>query len=120
MRYFGRQGLIERLREHCRLARAFASWVDESCDFELLAPVPFALVCFRAAPEGTAEEELDALNENIMNDINASGAAYLSHTKLNGKFTLRLSVGSIRVEERHIRKVWDLLNEKIKTQPMQN
>ncbi|HEX8249983.1 MAG TPA: pyridoxal-dependent decarboxylase [Pyrinomonadaceae bacterium] len=111
MRYFGQEGLIERLREHCRLARAFASWVDDAQDFELLAPVPFALVCFRAAPEGFAEKELDALNEKIMNDINASGAAYLSHTKLNGKFTLRLSVGSIRVEERHIRKVWDLLNE---------
>lgn len=115
MRYFGQEGLIERLREHCRLARLFASWVDESYNFELLAPVPFALVCFRAAPEGVAETELDALNEKMMNDINASGAAYLSHTKLNGKFTLRLSVGSIRVEERHIRKVWDLLNEKIKT-----
>jgi aromatic-L-amino-acid/L-tryptophan decarboxylase len=112
MRYFGQEGLIERLREHCRLAKLFASWVDESYDWELLAPVPFALVCFRAAPEGLAETALDALNEKIMNDINASGAAYLSHTKLNGKFTLRLSIGSIRVEERHIRKVWDLLNEK--------
>ncbi len=111
MRYFGRQGLIERLREHCRLARAFASWIDESRDWELLAPVPFALVCFRAAPEGFAGGELDTLNEKIMNDINASGKAYLSHTKLNGKFTLRLSVGSIRVEERHIEKVWILLNE---------
>jgi len=116
MRYFGQQGLIERLREHCRLAKLFASWVDESYDWELLAPVPFALICFRAAPEGLAEAELDALNEKIMNDINATGAAYLSHTKLNGKFTLRLSIGSIRVEERHIKKVWDLLNEKLKAE----
>jgi aromatic-L-amino-acid decarboxylase len=114
MRYFGRDGLIERLREHCRLAKLFASWVDDAQNFELLAPVPFALVCFRAAPEGVAEAELDALNEKIMNDINASGAAYLSHTKLGGKFTLRLSVGSIRVEERHIKKLWNLLNEEIK------
>src|SRR5215213_9103018 len=58
MRYFGQQGLIERLREHCRLARAFASWVEESDDWELAAPVPFALVCFRAAPEGFREEDL--------------------------------------------------------------
>ncbi len=110
MRYFGRDGLIERLREHCRLARLFAGWVDDSEDFEMLAPVPFALVCFRACPQGV--EDLDALNEKIMNEINASGEAYLSHTKLGGKFTLRLSVGSIRVEERHLQKVWDLLNEK--------
>jgi len=111
MRYFGREGLIERIREHCRLARLFASWIEESEDFELLAPVPFALICFRARPKNVTD--LDAFNEKIMNEINASGEAYLSHTKLNGKFTLRLSVGSIRVEEKHLRKVWDLLNEKI-------
>ena len=122
MRYFGQEGLIERIREHCRLARLFASWVEESKNFELLAPVPFALVCFRATPPTTRqflnmeqhEKFYDEVNEKIMNEINASGAAYLSHTKLNGKFTLRLSVGSIRVEERHLRKVWDLLNEKLK------
>lgn len=107
IRYFGREGLIDRIREHCRLARLFASWVEESSDFEMLAPVPFALVCFRACPAGV--EDLDALNERIMNDINASGEAYLSHTKLDGKFTLRLSVGSIRVEEKHLAKVWELL-----------
>jgi aromatic-L-amino-acid decarboxylase len=111
MRYFGREGLIERIREHCRLARLFAGWVDDSENFEMLAPVPFALCCFRADPKGT--DDLDALNERIMNDINASGEAYLSHTKLDGKFTLRLSVGSIHVEERHLRKVWDLLNDKV-------
>ncbi len=112
MRYFGQEGLIIRLREHCRLARLFASWVDDAEDFEMLAPVPFALVCFRACPKNV--DDLDALNEKVMNEINASGKAYLSHTKLNGKFTLRLSVGSIRVEERHLQKVWNLLNEKIK------
>lgn len=111
MRYFGQEGLIARIREHCRLARLFANWIDDSEDFEMLAPVPFALVCFRACPQKV--EDLDALNEKIMNEINASGEAYLSHTKLNDKFTLRLSVGSIRVEERHLRKVRDLLNEKI-------
>lgn len=112
IRYFGREGLEARLREHCRLANLFASWVEESPDFELMAPVPFALVCFRACPDGVTD--LDALNEQIMNAINASGEAYLSHTKLNGKVTLRLSVGSIRVEERHLKKVWDLLNEHLR------
>ena len=111
IRYFGREGLIERLREHCRLAHLFVSWVEESEDFEMLAPVPFALVCFRACPAGA--EDLNALNEKIMNEINASGDAYLSHTKLDGKYTLRLSVGSIRVEERHLRKVWELLNARL-------
>ena len=116
IRYFGREGLIARLREHCRLARLFASWVDESENFERLAPVPFALVCFRACPANV--DDLNELNETIMNSINTSGEAYLSHTKLNGKYTLRLSVGSIRVEERHLRKVWNLLNELLSVAPL--
>ena len=121
IRYFGVEGLQSRLREHGRLARLFASWVEESPDFEMMAPVPFALVCFRACPRDVHVHDdantvntvntVNALNERIMNEINASGEAYLSHTKLNGKFTLRLSVGSIRVEERHLRKMWNLLQE---------
>jgi aromatic-L-amino-acid decarboxylase len=111
IRYFGRDGLIERLREHCRLAKLLANWIKESGDWELAAPINFALVCFRACPKNA--ENLDALNERLMNEINASGEAYLSHTRLNGKFTLRLSIGNIRVEQRHIEKVWSLLNEKL-------
>ncbi|NOT49483.1 MAG: amino acid decarboxylase [Acidobacteria bacterium] len=115
IRYFGREGLIARIREHCRLARLFASWVEASPDFEMLAPVPFSLVCFRARPTGV--DDLDTLNERIMNEINASGEAYLSHTKLHGKFTLRLSVGSIQVEERHLRKLWNLLSAHTQAEP---
>jgi aromatic-L-amino-acid/L-tryptophan decarboxylase len=119
IRYFGRKGLAERIREHCRLAKLFASWVDESPDWEIMAPVPFALVCFRACPQvaGEAEEvkakRLDALNEAIMHGVNATGEAFLSHTKLNDKLTLRLSIGNIRTAERHVRRVWELLNEQL-------
>ena len=111
MRYFGQQGMIERIREHCRLAKLLESWVQKSEDWEMLAPVPFALVCFRACPKSV--EDLDALNEKLMNSINESGKAYISHTKLNDKFTLRVSIGNIRVEERHIEELWRLLNEKL-------
>jgi len=113
MRYFGHEGLAARIREHCRIARLFASLVDESPDWELLAPVPLALVCFRAKPEGVAAEKLDALNEAIMHRVNASGRALLSHTRLNDKLTLRLSIGNIRTTEQHVRQVWQLLNEKL-------
>jgi aromatic-L-amino-acid decarboxylase len=112
-RYFGQEGLIARIREHIRLANLLKSKVEASGDFELLAPVPFALVCFRAAPPGISD--LDRLNEEIMHEINASGTAYLSHTKLNGKFTLRLSIGTLCAEERHIEKIWNLLNEKLQS-----
>ena len=111
IRYFGRDGIIARLSEHMRLARLFASWIEESENWEMMAPVPFALVCFRACQAGA--ENLDVLNESLMNAVNATGEAYLSHTKLNGNFTLRLSVGSIRVEERHMVKVWELLNREL-------
>ncbi len=111
LRYFGQEGLKARIREHCRLAKLLESWIERSDDWEMMAPVPFALACFRAAPKGYSEEELNVLNEKIMSDINASGKAYLSHTKLNGKFVLRLSIGSIRFEERHLEEIWELLND---------
>lgn len=116
IRYFGHEGLAARIREHCRLARLFASWVEESNDWEILAPVPFGLVCFRANPANKTEEEIEVLNEKIMNNINASGKAYLSHTKLNGKYTLRLAIGNIRTEERHIKQIWELLNNELTNQ----
>ena len=106
MRYFGQEGLAARIREHCRLARLFASWVDESEDWELMAPAPLGLVCFRAAGD-------DALNEAIMHGVNATGRALLSHTRLNDKLTLRLSIGNIRTTEEHVRDVWELLNEQL-------
>ena len=119
IRYFGHEGLAARIREHCRLARLLASWIEESSDWELMAPVPFALVCFRACPSDVGETEeihakkSDALNEAIMHAVNATGKAFLSHTKLNDKLTLRLSIGNIRTTERHVRQIWELLNEQL-------
>jgi len=120
IRYFGHEGLAERIREHCRLAKLFASWIEGSSNWELLAPVPFALVCFRARPAIAGESDevrgkrLDVLNEAIMHGVNATGKAFLSHTKLNDKLALRLSIGNIRTTERHVRQVWELLNEQLK------
>jgi len=84
-----------------------------------MAPTPFALVCFRACPtiEGESTEgrkqRLDALNEAIMHAVNATGKAFLSHTKLNDQLTLRLSIGNIRTTEKHVKQVWDLLNQQL-------
>ena len=120
IRYFGHEGLAARIREHCRLAQLFARWVEESTDWELLAPVPFSLVCFRACPpiEGETEEacaaRLDALNEALMNNVNASGEIFFSHTRLNDIYTLRLAIGNIRTSEAHVRRAWELLNEELR------
>ena len=119
IRYFGHEGLAARIREHCRLAKLFAQWVEESPDWELMAPVPLSLVCFRACPQmksdndETRDKHLDVLNEAIMHGVNATGKALLSHTKLNDKLTLRMSIGNIRTTEKHMREVWNLLNEQL-------
>jgi aromatic-L-amino-acid decarboxylase len=119
IRYFGHEGLASRIREHCRLAKMFSSWVEESPDWELTAPVPLSLVCFRACPhvdvgdEEARNERWDALNEEVMHAVNATGKAFLSHTRLNDKLTLRLAIGNIRTTEKHIRQVWELLNEQL-------
>jgi aromatic-L-amino-acid decarboxylase len=102
LRCFGREGLEARIREHVRLAAAFASWVDAEPDWEVVAPHPFSLVCFRYA--GTDDE-----NEAIMNRVNASGEVFLSHAKLDGRLVLRLAIGSYRTTEDDVRLAWDVL-----------
>ncbi|HZG50637.1 MAG TPA: aminotransferase class I/II-fold pyridoxal phosphate-dependent enzyme [Pyrinomonadaceae bacterium] len=120
LRYFGHDGLAARIREHCRLARLFASWVEDSPDWELLAPVPLSVVCFRARPDGADDSDaaaraarLDALNERLLHAANATGSIFISHTRLHDRFTLRLAVGNIRTAEEHVRRAWELLNEQL-------
>ncbi len=112
MRYFGQEGLAARIREHNRLGQLIAAFIDASDDFELMAPTPFSTVCFRAYPLSmNNEERLDALNERIMNHINTSGHFFLSHTKLHGKFTIRIAIGNLRTTEQDIRHLWGELQE---------
>ncbi|GCE48173.1 aromatic-L-amino-acid decarboxylase [Thermosporothrix hazakensis] len=112
LRYFGQDGIIARLREHIRLARLLARWIDESPNFERMAPTPFSLVCFRAHPKGMDDlDELNALNERIMNTINARGRFFISHTRLNGAMTLRAAIGNLRTTEAEIREFWQQLQE---------
>ncbi len=113
MRYFGQKGIQTKIREHIRLAHLFASWAEDSNDFEVMAPVPFALVCFRATPRNI--KDLDGFNMRLMDEINSSGKAYLSHTKIDGKIALRLSVGSFLIEERHLRDTWHSINSFVNT-----
>ena len=109
IRAFGAEGLAERIRFHCDLAREFAGWVDAEPGWERLAAVPLSVVCFRWAPPGTSEDERDALNARVMADVNATGEVYLSHTKLDGRYTIRLAIGNLRTELRHVERAWDIL-----------
>jgi aromatic-L-amino-acid decarboxylase len=111
IRGFGTAGLAARIRSHCALARDFADWVRADAAWEVAAPVHFSLVCFRYAPSGVHEEILNAINERILSRVNESGEVFLSHTKLAGRYVLRLAVGNIRTEERHVRRAWTLLQD---------
>jgi aromatic-L-amino-acid decarboxylase len=114
IRAFGREGLAARIREHIRLARLFATWLDADPQFELLAPVMMAVVCFRVVPQvvenmAPVDQEIDSLNRRLVEAINRSGEAYLTHTHLNGRIAMRLAVGNILTTERHLAKVFALI-----------
>lgn len=119
LRYFGLSGLRARLQEHIDLAQELAGWIDEDPDAEVLYDVPFGTVCFRMRPRRYAGREaepvvaaaLDALNEAVMNRANQSGRLFLSHTRIDEVFVLRLVVGNIRTERRHLEAAWRLLRE---------
>lgn len=86
-------------------------WVDTDPDWVLAAPQMFSLVCFRYAPSGISPADADEINQRILDRVNASGEAYLSHTKLNGRFVLRLAIGNLRTERRHVEHAWSLLKD---------
>jgi aromatic-L-amino-acid decarboxylase len=113
LRYFGAEGIRARLAEHMRLARLFAEWVDADETFERLMPVPFSVVCFRARPAGLSEAELDDLNQRLLDNVNATGDVFLSHTTIRGCIALRVAVGNIRTTERHVKRAWDILREEL-------
>jgi len=115
MRSFGLEGLRARLREHMKLARQFAEWVDKDPGFERVAPVPFSVVCFRALPRGTGDREaLNAFNERLLQSLNDTGEVFLSHTNLGGRYVIRFAVGNIRTTEKEVRRTWDLLRELVR------
>lgn len=103
LRCYGAEGLRAILREHIRLADLFAGWVEESPDWELAAPRRFSLVVFRW--NGS-----DSDNERILEGVNASGEIFITHTKLDGRYVLRLAVGNARTTEEDVRRAWEVLN----------
>ena len=111
MRAFGSEGLAERIRHHCELAREFAGMVHYEGDWQLMAPVTLSLVCFRYAPPGLSEDDIARVNAAIMERVNARGKAYLSHTKVDGRYMLRLAIGNIRTARAHITLVWQELRD---------
>lgn len=107
LRAFGRAGIAARIREHCRLAQLWASWVDVDPLFERMAPVPMAVVCFRCVRPGLADDACDRLNEAIVDAVNGSGEVYLTHTRLRGRVAMRVGIGNIRTNHAHLERAWE-------------
>jgi aromatic-L-amino-acid decarboxylase len=110
IRYFGVDGIAARIREHCHMARELASWIEADPDWELLAPVPFATVCLRCRPRRLpARVDLDEANERLLAELNREGPLFLSHTRLDGRYTIRVALGNPRAGQRHVEQCWRLL-----------
>jgi aromatic-L-amino-acid decarboxylase len=104
IRHYGVEGLRQHIRAHVSLAQEFKARVEAAPDFEVAAPVPLNLVCFRHVGG-------DELNQRLMDRLNASGEMFLTHTRLQGKITLRFAIGGVDTAARHVRRAWDLIEE---------
>jgi aromatic-L-amino-acid decarboxylase len=111
IRSYGVEGLRAIIRRHVALAAELAGWVDESPDFERVAPVPFGLVCFRYRPARRSEKDLDALNERLLTAVNATRKVFLTHTRLGGHYVIRLVIGQRGTERRHVAEAWEIIRE---------
>ncbi len=107
IRSYGVEGLRAIIRRHVALAQELAGWIRADPAFELMAPVPFGLVCFRWRPMGKTEEEVDALNARLLAAVNGSRERYLTHTRLGGRYAIRLVVGQRDTERKHVQAAWD-------------
>src|SRR2546430_968266 len=106
-RAFGHEGIAARIRDHVRLANLLADWIRNDNRFELAAPVNMGVVCFRFV--GSAENNSESARESRIDQINASGRAYLTQTKLRGRTVMRIGLGNVLTTEEHLRKVWKMI-----------
>ena len=111
IRSYGVDGLRAMIRRHVELAQELGRWVQADPDFELMAPVPFGLVCLRYCPAGLADDALDELNQRLLARVNATRRVHLTHTRLGGRYVIRVAVGQWQTERANVSEVWRLINE---------
>ncbi len=110
LRNFGVDALQQKLRQHIGMARDLAEKISQEEEFELMAPVTLNLVCFRYRPKSVTDEaELNLINEHLLKRINLSGKAYMTHTKIGGKYAIRMVIAQTNVEQRHVDAAWELV-----------
>jgi aromatic-L-amino-acid/L-tryptophan decarboxylase len=110
LRSMGAEEIRTRLRGHIELAQRFAQWVDETPEWETMAPHPLSLVCFRYHPRGVDNDEaLERLNAQLLDAVNATGEMFISHTKIDGAYVLRLAIGNLRTTRGDVEAAWAIL-----------
>jgi len=109
IRMYGVRGLQEKIRYHIGIASRLAEIIARETDFEILAPVRLNTVCFRFKPAGVSGDQINLINERLNHRLNDSGKIYLTHTSLNGKYTLRMVTAQTNVTLEHVEKAWDLI-----------
>jgi aromatic-L-amino-acid decarboxylase len=110
IRTFGVKQLQEIISNHMKFARRLARKIDRHDNFEVLAPVNFNVICFRFAPLGVNDEtEINKINENLVKKINSTGKMFVSHTKLKGKYAIRMVIGQTYIEEHHVLDSWETI-----------
>ncbi|MDH5474288.1 MAG: pyridoxal-dependent decarboxylase [Cyclobacteriaceae bacterium] len=115
IRSYGVEGVKQRVQEHIEMAQALGKKMDAHTDFEQLSPLNFNMICFRYHPKGyNDEEKLNSLNEILINTLNDSGKVYMTHTKIRGKYTIRMVIGQTYVQQRHVDMAWNLIQETAK------
>jgi aromatic-L-amino-acid/L-tryptophan decarboxylase len=115
IRFYGTEGLREKIRYHIRIASQLSEMISKEADFEILAPVIISVVCFRFIPDGYNEEQINSLNEKLNHRLNDSGKLYLTHTVLKGKYTLRMVTAQTNVTLAHVEKAWNLIMQTART-----
>jgi aromatic-L-amino-acid decarboxylase len=107
IRAYGRDGLAELVAGHIDLARRLAALIEAEPGWELVAPVPLSTVCFRAHPAGVDDEAaLERLNADLVERVNASGLAFVSHTKVSGRYAVRIAIGNAASGWQHVERAW--------------
>jgi aromatic-L-amino-acid decarboxylase len=117
LRQYGVNGLCEMIRGHVALAKELAGWIEETPDFELMAPVHFGLVCFRHRPAGEDPAATNERNRRLLAQVNASRRVFLTHTLLDGRYAIRMAIGQRLTERRHVEQAWRLVREAASISP---
>ena len=119
LRHMGAKAIRERLRDHIALAQRFAAWVREAPEWEVLAPHPFSVVCFRFHPAGVSDDaELERVNAALLEGVNGTGEMFVSHTKIDGAYALRLAIGNLRTTHADVEAAWNILRREASKVPV--